>query len=575
MAELSIREKINKALIKKGVISKENLKKALKAQKAQGGKLSDILVELGFVDKKVLMSILSTELGIPPIDISRYKIDSNIVKLIPKKIARHYQILPISKMGDLLTIAMADPLNILATDDVKTLTGLKIGVVIATDKDIKDALEQYYGEDTHQAIEKIIEDIEEAKRIQMIDETGSEEIDSAALMQLTQEAPIVKITNLLLNEAVKQKASDVLIEPMENQLRVRYRVDGILHEGRNPPKVMQHAIVSRLKVMSDLNIAERRLPQDGRFKLRIEDHEVDFRISVLPSNLGEKVALRILDKRQATLDVDKLGFEKEPLKDLKKASGMPHGMILVCGPTGCGKTTTLYSVLKDIDAPEKNIVTVEDPVEYQLKGINQVAVQPDIGLTFASALRSILRQDPDIIMVGEIRDYDTVDIAIKAALTGHLVLSTLHTTTASGSVTRLVNMGVEPFLISSSVILVAAQRLVRCLCQKCKEQYKLGEAEKKKLGLTAKETTFYRAKGCRACADTGYKGRLGLMETLVLSQKVKELISSRAVESEIKNQARKDGMKTLRENGLQKALAGHTSLEEIIRVTVGDQEIAV
>ena len=465
--------------------------------------------------------------------------------------------------------------QILATDDVKTLTGLKIGVVIATDKDIKDALEQYYGEDTHQAIEKIIEDIEEAKRIQMIDETGSEEIDSAALMQLTQEAPIVKITNLLLNEAVKQKASDVLIEPMENQLRVRYRVDGILHEGRNPPKVMQHAIVSRLKVMSDLNIAERRLPQDGRFKLRIEDHEVDFRISVLPSNLGEKVALRILDKRQATLDVDKLGFEKEPLKDLKKASGMPHGMILVCGPTGCGKTTTLYSVLKDIDAPEKNIVTVEDPVEYQLKGINQVAVQPDIGLTFASALRSILRQDPDIIMVGEIRDYDTVDIAIKAALTGHLVLSTLHTTTASGSVTRLVNMGVEPFLISSSVILVAAQRLVRCLCQKCKEQYKLGEAEKKKLGLTAKETTFYRAKGCRACADTGYKGRLGLMETLVLSQKVKELISSRAVESEIKNQARKDGMKTLRENGLQKALAGHTSLEEIIRVTVGDQEIAV
>ena len=576
MAELFIREKLNKALIEKGIITKANLKKALETQKTRGGKLSDILVELGFVDKKLLMSLLSTELGIPPIDLSRYKIDPHVIKLIPKKIAKHYQIVPISKIGKLLTIAMADPLNVLATDDVKTLTGLKIGVVVATDKDIKDALEQYYGEDAHQAIGKIIEDIEEAKRIQMVEESLSDEMDSAMLMKLTQEAPIVKITNLLLNEAVKLKASDVLIEPMEHQLRVRYRVDGILHEGRNPPKNMQQAIVSRLKVMSELNIAERRLPQDGRFKLRIEDREVDFRISVLPSNTGEKVALRILDKSQAMLDINKLGFEKDPLEDLKKASSVPHGMILVCGPTGCGKTTTLYSILKGIDSPDKNIVTVEDPVEYQLGGINQVTIQPDIGLTFAYALRSILRQDPDIIMVGEIRDFPTVDIAIKAALTGHLVLSTLHTTTASGSITRLINMGVEPFLISSSVIMVAAQRLIRKLCEKCKEEFTLSDTEKKKLGLGArKNLVFYRGKGCKYCNNTGYKGRVGLAETLFLTSKVKELIARRVVESEIKNQARKDGMKTLRENGIQKALAGVTSLEEVVRVTVGDQEIVV
>lgn len=573
MVELPIRDKLNKALVEKKIVSKENLEKALEIQKSQGGKISDILVTNSFVDKNKLMSFLSEELGAPPIELSRFKIDPKIIKIIPKKTARHYQIIPISKMGNLLTIAMADPLNILATDDIKTLTGLRIGVVISTDKDIRDALDQYYGQDTHEAIEKIIEDIEEAKRIQMVDQIGAEEMDSSELMKLTQEAPIVKITNLLLAEAVKLRASDILIEPMEREVKIRYRVDGALQEGRNPPKAMHPAIVSRLKVMSDLNIAETRLPQDGRFKLRVENREIDFRLSVLPSSFGEKVALRVLDKNQAMLNLDVLGFEKKPLEDLKKTAGYPHGMILICGPTGCGKSTSLYSILKLVDAPDKNIVTVEDPVEYELKNINQVTAQPNIGLTFASALRSILRQDPDIIMVGEIRDYETADIAIKSALTGHLVLSTLHTTTATGSIIRLVNMGIEPFLISSSVILVAAQRLIRKLCSKCKESYQLTSAEKKELGFSGKDdATFFRGKGCNACNKTGYKGRVGLMEALVLSSKIKELVSGRVSESEIRAVARKEGMKTLRENGIAKALAGVTSLEEVIRTTIIDQE---
>lgn len=573
---LSLRDKINDALIKKGLLSQEDLDKAINIQKKRGGKLSDILIEERLINKESLMSVLSQELGIPPINLSRYKIDPEVLRLVPKKIALHYRILPVSKMGDVLTVAMVDPLNVFAMDDIKTLTGFKIGTVIATDKDMEEAIEQYYGEETHQAVEKIIEDIEEAKSIQMVEEGMAEEVDSETLLRLTQEAPVVKITNMLLDEGIKLKASDILIEPLEHDMRVRYRIDGILQEGRKPPRSMHAAIVSRLKVMSNLNIAERRLPQDGRFKIKVHDHEVDFRISILPSSLGEKAALRILDKTQAMLDIDKLGFEKPPLDDLKEAALKPHGMILVCGPTGCGKTTTLYALLKHIDTPQKNIVTVEDPVEYELEGINQVAIQPNIGLTFASSLRSILRQDPDIIMVGEIRDYDTVDIAIKAALTGHLVLSTLHTTTASGSIVRLMNMGVEPFLISSSVILVAAQRLVRRLCPNCKESYRLSESLMKELGNLEglkRPLTSYRGTGCKTCNNTGYKGRVGLIESLRLSPSIKELISSKAQEGRIKDEARREGMKTLRENGLAKVAAGITTLDEVIRVTASEEEI--
>ena len=570
---LSFKERLNKLFLERGLITSANLNEALKMQKEKGGKLSDILVEKGFISKKDLMVVLSEELGIPPINLARYKMDPAVVKLIPRKLAQHYQMIPISKMGNLLTVAMADPLNIFAIDEIKSLTGFQIGILIATDKDIETAIDSHYGETTHEAIEELMAGMKEVERVEMIDgDEAKETFAPKELIRLTQETPVVKLTNLVLTEGVKRKASDILIEPMENKLRIRYRVDGVLKEGKTPPRYMHEGIISRLKVMSNLNIAERRLPQDGRFKIRIQNREVDFRISVLPSSEGEKAALRILDKSQATLDLDKLGFEEHPLNDLKRESQRPHAMILVCGPTGCGKTTTLYSVLKFIDAPEKNIVTVEDPVEYDLEGINQVAIRPEVGLSFSISLRSILRQDPDIIMVGEIRDFDTADTAIKSALTGHLVLSTLHTTTAPGSIIRLVNMGIEPFLITSSIVLVAAQRLARKICPNCKEEYKLPKSifKEYKIKSDKDSLTAFKGKGCKQCFNTGYKGRVGLMETLVLTSKIRELIINKAQEYQIKEAARKEGMTTLRENGLKKVLAGVTTWEEIIRLTVGD-----
>jgi len=376
---------------------------------------------------------------------------------------------------------------------------------------------------------------------------------------------------MILEESVKKKSSDILIEPWDKRMRVRFRIDGVLHEQAAPPWNMHNSIVSRIKVMSELNIAEHRLPQDGRFKAKIMGREIDFRISVLPSSFGEKVAIRILDKAQATLDLTKLGFSEGTIAVLKKMAKLPHGMILVCGPTGSGKTTTLYSILKFVDDPHKNIVTVEDPVEYQLEGINQVTVKPDIGLTFAAALRSILRQDPNVIMIGEVRDFDTVDIAIKSALTGHLVISTLHTTTSAGAIIRLVNMGVEPYLIDSSLVCVIGQRLVRKVCPYCREKYSLSKDVAASLKMDVKDPVFFKAKGCPQCFNTGYKGRLAISEVLVMSAKVRELVIAREQEHAIKQQARSEGMRTLREEGLSMALAGLTTLEEVLRVTAADE----
>ncbi|UCD55406.1 MAG: Flp pilus assembly complex ATPase component TadA [Candidatus Omnitrophota bacterium] len=576
MAEkpLSIKDRIIKILSKKKLLVENDIKKALAIQKEKGGKLSDILVGMGIVSRNDLVSAISEELSIPPIDLSRYKISPNIIKRIPKKIVTNYRVIPVSKMENFLTIATADPLNILAMDDIAALTGCKISVVIASDKEIEDAISLYYNVGAHEAIEKIIGEMKPEGDIEVVEEKDESSVSSAQLVELIQEAPVVKVTNMLLSGGVRSRASDILIEPLEDVLRIRYRVDGILKEVERPAKKIHAALISRLKVISNLNIAERRLPQDGRFKAKIDDREVDFRISVIPSSNGEKVALRILDKSQATLDLEKLGFEKEPLDALKKAAAKPHGMILSCGPTGCGKTTTLYSVLKHVDSPEKNIITAEDPVEYQLEGINQLTVQPAIGLTFASSLRSFLRQDPDVIMVGEIRDFETVDIAIKAALTGHLVLSTLHTTTASGSIVRLVNMGVEPFLITSSVIIIAAQRLVRKICDACKESYKIDDITSKRLGLKPGDKNIaYKGNGCKACRKTGYKGRVGLVETLVLSPEIRNLILENAQEHKLREQARREGMHTLRENGIKKILGGVTTVEEILRVTIGEQDI--
>ena len=573
---LGLKEKILKILLERRLVKQSDLERAVSVQRDKGGSLSNILVNLGFVSKDNLMLVLSEELNIPPINLSRYKVDPNVIKLIPKKIARQYKIVPISKMGDTLTIALADPLNIFVIDDIKTLTGFKINPIITTEKDIGEALRVYYEEDGYAAIEKIVGEMSEGGGIKLLDDESAESQQSSSdLLRMMQEAPVVKFANLILAEAVSLRASDILIEPLDKDLRVRYRVDGILREGKRSPKSLHSAVISRLKVMSNLNIAERRLPQDGRFKVRLQGREIDFRISVLPSSMGEKIALRILDKSQATLDIERLGFDEPSVAEIKTAAARPHGMILMCGPTGCGKTTTLYSILQYVNSPEKNLVTVEDPVEYLLEGVNQVAARVEIGLTFANVLRSVLRQDPNVIMVGEIRDFETVDIAIKSALTGHLVLSTLHTTTATGSIVRLVNMGVEPFLLASSLVLVGAQRLVRKICSECKEPYELSKDAMERLNIKDKgKITFYRGKGCNSCLGNGYKGRIGLIEVLSLTPNIKSLIMEGAQEYKIREAARREGMKTLRENGIQKVLEGLTTLEEILRVTVGDQDIA-
>lgn len=584
-----LKERLTELLIDNKLITSQQLNQAIEFQKEKGGRLSDIIVQLNFVKESDLISALSQGLGFPLIDLKRFKIESETVKMVPAQVSKHYQIIPLSKMADTITLAMADPLNIFAIDHVKALTGYKINPIIASSQDIGQAIETSYPDSSKDIIENIVKEIS-VSPIELIKETKEILPNVRELDRISKEAPVIKITDMLLEEAVKAKASDVLIEPLEKKLRVRFRIDGILHEGPSAPRTMHAPIVSRIKVMSELNIAEHRLPQDGRFKAGVLNREVDFRVSILPSNLGEKVAVRILDKSVNILDIEKLGFSRDIIDKFKTVSVVPHGMILVCGPTGSGKTTTLYSILKFVDRPEKNIVTVEDPVEFQLPGINQVTVRQGIGLTFASALRSILRQDPNIIMVGEIRDYETVDIAIKSALTGHLVLSTLHTTTASGAIVRLINMGVEPYLINASLICVVSQRLIRKVCAYCQEKYIMKKDTMDALRLNinnlnltgvddkviekvtkSKELEFIRAKGCPRCFNMGYSGRLGIAEVLMLSSGIRQLILERSQEHIIKHEGRKEGMRTLRQEGLIACLQGLTTIEEVLRVTAPDE----
>ncbi len=572
----SLKERLLEILIHDKILKQEDLDRAIEEQKKSGGELSKILVRLKAIHEDDLTHALSTGLGMPPIDISRLKIDPAVVKIIPQDVAIKYQIIAISRMGGNLTLAMADPLNIFAIDNVKALTGMNIVPIITRAVLVQQTIEKYYTTDSGAALQKIIQDIKEADDIELVGDgpAGAQ----GGVEDLTEEAPMIKLTDTIIHQGVLAKASDVFIEPMENTVRIRYRVDGIIREADRMAKALHPPIISRIKVISSLDISEQRLPQDGRFKtIMAGNREVDFRVSILPTAYGEKAVLRILDKTAGILDLAKLGLEPDAMKKLQDCGLRPHGMILCCGPTGSGKTTTLYSLLKFVDSPGKNIITVEDPVEYQMKGMNQVNVRPSVGLTFAASLRSILRQDPDIIMVGEIRDSETLDISVKAALTGHLVLSSLHTTTAAGSVVRMMNMGIEPFLLCSSVVAIVGQRLIRRICSKCKEPFPVPAEIAVKLKLNkekiVKEVVLSRGKGCQACLNTGYAGRLVICEIMVLTPKVKEKILERVGEIKIKDIARREGMITMREDGIHKAFAGLTTLEEVLRVTAPDEDL--
>ncbi len=565
-----LKKKLENLFIESGLITAGEIEKALDVQRNKGGSLSHILVQRGCISQKDLMLFLSKHLNIPTINLSKYKLKPEVLQIIPERLARRCKIIPISMLGKEITVAVSDPLNIFTIDDIKNVTGYKVRTVIATPEDIDRTIEKYYTKDT--ADELSDEDMED-----LIDEDmevvrdGAGELDINEIMKGSDEAPVVKMVNLILVEALRRRASDIHFEPAEKRVRVRYRIDGNLKEVYSLPKKIQNSLAARFKIMSRLDITEHRVPQDGRFNIKVGKQEIDLRVSVLPVSHGEKIVLRLLDKANLQVGLDKLGYLPGPLTAFQESIKKPYGMILVTGPTGSGKSTTLYSILNLLNTPAKNIITVEDPVEYQVAGITQVPVRTEIGMTFSGALRSILRQSPDIVMVGEIRDGETGDIAIKASLTGHLVLSTLHTNDAPSSITRLIDMGVEPFLVSSSLIMVAAQRLCRRLCTSCRKPYEPDKDALIRAGLDSEalsNPTFYEPAGCNACGKSGYKGRMGTLEVLVLDQQVREMIVARKSLEEIKKYAVQTlGMKTLRQNALIKFSMGLTSLEEVLRIT--------
>jgi len=573
---LPTQETLKEILLRDQLISPEDLGKAVEEQKRSGGELSHILLRLKLVGEDNLVVVLSEALQLPLINLNLFKIEGSLLKLIPKETAEKSLALPISKLNDQLTVAMVDPLDMLTIDNIKAMTSMSVSVVLARPKDMRAALVRCYAKKNISGLEGTFQDSKDTKEAESLEIVKDNAQDkNRSLEDLSDEAPIITLTHTIIHQAVAAKASDVFIEPMENCLRIRYRVDGFIREIDRMSKDLHFPLISRIKVISSLDIAEHRLPQDGRFRIITKDNkEVDFRVNVLPTAMGEKIVLRVLDKNQDMADIDKLGFEPKSLSMLKECCHKPHGMILACGPTGSGKTTTLYAILKYIDSPGRNIVTVEDPVEFQMKDFNQVNIRTEFGLSFPLALRSILRQDPDVIMIGEIRDSETLDIAVKAALTGHLVVSSLHTTTGPGSITRMINMGIEPFLITSSVVAIVAQRLVRRVCPKCAIPYQATDEIAREFHL--KELLpnhtgqFLRPQGCDKCLKTGYKGRVGITETLVLTNKIKELILSSGSEAQIKNAARTQGMTTMREDAVIKASQGLTTLEEVTRLTAPD-----
>jgi len=563
--------RLGELLVNKGLITAKQLDQGLQEQKLSGNKLGTSLIKLGFLSEKQLVSFLSKYYGIPAIDLAEVEIDPEAVKLIPADVVYKYQSLPIKRVGSTLRVAMADPSNILAIDEIKFLTSCHVEVFVSTESAIKLAIEKYY--DPSAAVAEImLGTMGEEEKMELLED--AEEVDINELQQASADAPVVKLVNMILNEAIKRKASDIHFEPYEKVFRVRLRVDGVLSDFMKPPMKMKNAIISRVKIMAKLNIAERRLPQDGRIKMKLgRDKEMDFRVSVLPTLFGEKVVLRLLDKSNLQLDMTKLGFEEKPLQEFKDAIHKPFGMVLVTGPTGSGKTTTLYSALADLNQITENISTAEDPVEFNLTGINQVQMHEEIGLTFANSLRSFLRQDPDIIMVGKIRDFETAEIAIKAALTGHLVLSTLHTNDAPSTINRLLNMGIEPFLVASAVNLILAQRLARLICEACKKPIQVSPQMLINLGVYPDEMdgwTCYKGMGCPQCNNTGYKGRVALYEVMPVREEIRELILQGASATEIKKEAIRLGMKTLRQTALTKLKEGITTIDEVLKSTVGD-----
>jgi type IV pilus assembly protein PilB len=563
--------RLGELLLRDQIISPEQLQRAQEESRKSGDRLGNALIKTGAIPEEDLTQFLSKQYGVPAVNLAEFDIDPEVISLVPKDVATRHRVVPVNRAGSSLIVAIADPSNILAIDDLKFVTGYNIEAVVASDVGISDAIERYYNKKKELDLVKVMNEIQDEVEVLA---GGEAEINLSDLERAAEDAPVVRLCNHLLLSAIQKGASDIHVEPYEKSYRVRFRIDGVLHEEMSPPVKLKAALSSRLKIMAHLDIAERRLPQDGRIKLRVDaDKEMDFRVSVLPTLFGEKIVLRLLDKGNLQLDMTKLGFEPDQLGDFKHAIESPYGMVLVTGPTGSGKTTTLYSALSELNTLSDNICTAEDPVEYNLPGINQVQMHEDIGLNFAAALRSFLRQDPDIIMIGEIRDFETAEIAIKAALTGHLVLSTLHTNDAPSTITRLLNMGVEPFLVTASVQLVQAQRLVRRICAACKQPMETPRDELKSLGAGDQEietASCHRGVGCQVCGGSGYKGRVALYEVMPFKDALKELVLQGAAAVEIKGEAIRQGMRTLRMSGVRKICEGVTSVDEIARITAAD-----
>jgi type IV pilus assembly protein PilB len=559
-------------LVAEGLITEAQLKQALADQKGKTEKVGSTLARLNFITEEQLIGFLSRQYGIPSITLNNVEVDAETLRLVPAPIARKYEVLPVKRIGGTLTLAMADPTNVFALDDVAFMTSLQILPVVAPQAAVRKAIEKHYDSGQAASMNDMLTEITAEANVEVIEgEAAGTGVDVFELKESADEAPVVKLVNMVLVDAIRKGASDLHWEPYEKHFRIRFRIDGVLHEMLSPPKRLEPAILSRLKIMSNLDISERRVPQDGRIKLRFGAREIDFRVSILPTIFGEKAVLRILDKESLQLDLTKLGFDPWSYEKFNQSIHQPYGMVLITGPTGSGKTTTLYSAISTINSPEHNIMTAEDPVEYNLKGVNQVQVNEGVGRSFAAVLRSFLRQDPDIILVGETRDLETAQISIRAALTGHLVFTTLHTNDCPSTVARLFDMGIQPFLLSSALLLILAQRLGRRICKECRQQIDGKEEDLIPYGHVPqgiKEVTFYRSKGCATCNFTGMKGRVAIYEVMPVTEALRDMILKNAATADIREQAQKDGMKTLRQSGLMKVLDGTTTVEEVLRVTL-------